>query len=369
MKTDRRQFGLLAGAAVFAAASPALAKSKIPADSDPLTRGPRDPIMSYEGRTADMKTADGTLFVRASFPGVVLRINFNGSRLVLKTTASSENVFLDLSVDGASPKVVRLATGAKDLVVFDGADGVHSVTIARRTESWEGQWDIAGATLDKGRFLPPPALPAKKLMFIGDSITCGAGTDVTRDDPRQDMAVNDAQKSFGKVLAATLGTQCHLVSYGGRGVYRDWQGIQAINNAPQFYDRAAPDEPGLIWNPADYVPDAVGICLGTNDFNQGIPDQNDFINTYVEFIDKVRRDAPRARVVVINSPMLTDGDIPKRTVCGAYLDEVVRRASSPLVVRAQIAHYPGRPSNSHPIAEEHVAIAAELEPLFRGALS
>jgi len=183
------------------------------------------------------------------------------------------------------------------------------------------------------------------------------------------MSINNAQKSFGKVLSSQLGTQCHLVSYGGRGVYRDWQGIQAINNAPQFYVRSAPDEPKLLWNSASYVPEAIGICLGTNDFNQGIPDQNDFINTYVEFLDKIRRDAPRAQIFVMNSPMLTDGDIPKSTVCKAYLDEVVRRSNSSLVQRAPIGHYPGRTSNSHPIAEEHIAIAAELEPLFRRALA
>ena len=370
MKIDRRSFGLLAGAAAFAASSPVLAKAKAgTSDSSALTRGPRDLALSYEGRTADMTAADGTAIVRASFPGVVLRINFSGGKLLLKTIASSDNVYLDVSVDGGPPKLVHLSAGQQDLVVFEGAYSDHALQIARRTESWEGQWDVVGATLDKGRFLPASPLPTRKLMFIGDSITCGAGTDVTRDDQRQDMSVNDAQKSFGKVLATKLGTQCHLVSYGGRGVYRDWQGIQAINNAPQFYDRAAPDEPTLVWNPANYVPDAIGICLGTNDFNQGIPDQNDFINTYVEFVEKIRRDAPSAKIVIINSPMVTDGDIPKRTVCGAYLDEVVRRASSPLVVRGNIAHYPGRTSNSHPIGEEHVAIAAELEPLFRSAVA
>jgi len=32
-------------------------------------------------------------------------------------------------------------------------------------------------------------------------------------------------------------------------------------------------------------------------------------------------------------------------------------------------HYPGRPENAHPIAHEHVAIAGELEPVFRAGLS
>ncbi len=361
MSISRRRFALSAGALALAA-QPVLARTK-PAPA-PKDAAARSPLLSYEGRTATL--ADGT--VRAGFPGVVLRARFDGTKLVLKTAASSDNLWLDISVDGAAPKMVRLSKGAQQLAVFEGAAGTHSVEIARRNESWEGVWDISGATVEGTGFLAPPALPAKKLMFIGDSITCGAACDVARDDPREDMTVNDAQKTYAKLLAKRLNTQVHLVSYGGRGVIRDWQGIRDTNNAPQFYERAAPDEAGSLWNPADYVPDAIGIMLGTNDFNQGIPDQNEFINAYVEFVEKVRRDAPKAPVFLMDSPIVTDGDIPKRTVLLSYLNDIVKRVNSPLVSHAPVKPYPGRPGNGHPIAEDHIGIADELEPLFRKAL-
>ncbi|MBW8882700.1 MAG: hypothetical protein JF615_15155 [Asticcacaulis sp.] len=117
------------------------------------------------------------------------------------------------------------------------------------------------------------------------------------------------------------------------------------------------------------MPDAVGICLGTNDFSSGIPDQTVYVSTYVEFLEKICRDAPGAHIFVINSPMLTDDGIPKLSACNAYLDEAVKRMNSPRVARARIGHYPGRPVNAHPIAAEHAAIAAELEPQFHAALT
>lgn len=360
MVVNRRLFVLSAGA--FALASrPAFAKAKSPA----LVRDipARSPLLIYEGRTAAM--VDGT--VRAGFPGVVLRTRFDGAKLILKTAASSDNLWLDVIVDGGAPKLVHLAKGAQELVVFEGTSGTHAVDIARRNESWEGVWDISGATVD-GSFLPPSPLPARRLMFIGDSITCGAACDVARDDPREDMTVNNAQKTYAKLLAKRLNAQCHLVAYGGRGVIRDWQGIRDTGNGPQFYERAAPDEAASVWNPADYVPDAIGIMLGTNDFNQGIPDQNEFINAYVQFVEKVRRDAPKAPVFLIDSPIVDDGAIPKRTVLISYLNDVVKRLNSPLVSHAAVKHYAGRPANGHPIAENHVGIADELEPLFRKAL-
>ncbi|WP_443750224.1 GDSL-type esterase/lipase family protein [Asticcacaulis solisilvae] len=365
MTVSRRHFALSAGAFALAA-GPAFARASGKAKASPAPKEvqARSPLLSYEGRTADM--GDGT--VRAGFPGVVLRTRFDGTKLTLKTAASSDNLYLDISVDGGAPKMVHLAKGAQQLVAFEGTAGTHTVEIARRNESWEGVWDIAGATVEGGGFVTPPDLPAKKLMFIGDSITCGAACDVARDDPREDMTVNNAQKTYAKLLAKRLNTQVHLVSYGGRGLIRDWQGIRDTNNAPQFYERAAPDEAGPLWNPANYVPDAIGIMLGQNDFNQGIPDQNEFVNAYVEFVEKVRRDAPKAVVFLIDTPIATDDAIPRRTVLQAYIDEVVRRLRSPLVSHANIKHYAGRPANGHPIAEDHIGIADELEPLFKKAL-
>jgi hypothetical protein len=83
----------------------------------------------------------------------------------------------------------------------------------------------------------------------------------------------------------------------------------------------------------------------------------------------VRRDAPNAPILLLDSPIVVDGDLPKRTVLGAYVDEVVRRIASPSVTHASVSHYAGRPTTAHPIVEDHVAIAAELEPLFRKALA
>lgn len=358
MPLSRRAFTLAAGAF---SALPALANAAPRTD----VADARSDLLSYEGRTAKMP--DGA--VRMGFPGVVLRLRFRGAKLVLKTVAASDIQWVDIVVDGGELKTVRLHKGALDLTVYDGPFGEHTVEVARRNESWEGFWDILSAEAPAGTLLPAPRLPKRKLLFIGDSVTCGAASDVARDDPKLDLRMDNGQKSFGKVLARRLDAQCHLVSYGGRGLIRDSQGVRDTRNAPQFYELAAPDEPTMRWNHADYVPDAIGVMLGTNDFNQGVPDQNEFTNAYVQFVEKIRRDAPRAAVILMDSPIVTDGDIPKRAVLGAYIDDVVRRLNSRNVVHAPVKHYPGRPVNAHPIAEEHVAMALELEPLFRRAMA
>jgi hypothetical protein len=331
------------------------------------------PEILVEGRC--VKTASGS--VRLGFPGATLHLRGHATRFAIRVNASSDEVYFDVQTDGAEPMRLRCHSGEGEYILLERpAVADHMWEITRRSESWQGACEILGFQLaDGGQLLPPDPLPEHKLMFIGDSITCGAATDIRPNDPLQGKTAHEEQTSnarlsFGKILARRLHAQCHLVSYGGRGVIRDWQGLLTVRNAPQFYELALPDDPTIAWNPADYVPDAIVICLGTNDFNQGVPDEKEFVNAYVEFVGKVRRDAPRAKVFLADSPIVYDapGKVPKRSVLHAYLLEVVEKVNSPEVLLAPVSHYVGVPNNGHPTREDHEAIANELEPLLREAL-
>lgn len=331
------------------------------------------PDILVEGRSAP--TADGA--VRLGFPGVALHLRFHGSRLAMRVNAATADEFFDVGVDSAEPVRLRLQKGeAAYPLLNDSVAGDHTLEITRRTESWQGTCEVVGFDLGRdGRLLPPPELPRRKLMFIGDSITCGAALDIIPDDPLKGKTAHaeetsNARLSFGKILARKLNAQCYLVSYGGRGVIRDWQGIRNISNAPQFYELALPDDPSCLWKQNSCEPDGIAICLGTNDFNQGVPDENEFVNAYVEFIRKIRRDSPNALVFLLDSPMLGDstGKAPKRTVLHAYLQEIIAKGNDPQVQLASVSHYAGIPENGHPTRADHEAIAKELEAQFRQAL-
>ena len=350
--TRRAALGLFAAGAGLAV--PVRAATSHPVDAT---------TVAIEGRTAT--AADGSL--RIGYPGVALHFACDGPA-ALTVTASTGECFLDVAVDDAPPAIVHLAAGPQS-VPLCGA-GRHRVVVLKRTEAWQGTLSVA--SIDGPARVTPLPLPARRLLFIGDSITCGAATDVPDAASTIDGTIaNDAAKSFGRVLARRLNAACHLVSYGGRGIIRDWQGIRAIANAPVFYERALPDDPLAPWDHRRYVPHGIAIALGTNDFNQGVPDQNEFVNGYIEFIRKVMRDAPAAAILVVDSPMTNDGSPTLghlKTIQRDYLDHVVAAIGSPRVTRALLGHYPGRAINVHPIGSEHVAIAGELEPHFRIAL-
>jgi hypothetical protein len=315
--------------------------------------------------------------VRLGFCGTVLHFRFHGSQLAMRVNASTDEVYFDIGVDNAEPVRLHARAGEADYPLPTGTNaGDHVLEITRRSESWQGTCEIVGFNLGAdGTLLSPPALPARKLMFIGDSITCGAALDIRPDDPLKGKTAHEdqtsnARLSYGKILARKLNAQCVLVSYGGRGLIRDWQGIRNINNAPQFYELALPDDPSCLWEHNRYEPEAIGICLGQNDFNQGVPDEHEFVNAYVEFVRKIRSDSPKARIFLLDSPMIYDepGKTPKRTILHAYLQEIAAKVNSPQVQLAFVSHYEGIPGNGHPTRADHEAIAKELEPQFRQAL-
>jgi lysophospholipase L1-like esterase len=136
-------------------------------------------------------------------------------------------------------------------------------------------------------------------------------------------------------------------------------------------DIVLPDDPTARWDHARYVPDAIGVELGQNDFSTGIPDQVEYVTAYVQFVEKLRRDAPQAVIFLMQSPMQSDqpnADDARRAALRACLTQVVARVHSPKVMLAPVRYHPGVPGNGHPSGADHVAMADELEPLFRKAL-
>ncbi|HVU16693.1 MAG TPA: GDSL-type esterase/lipase family protein [Candidatus Didemnitutus sp.] len=328
---------------------------------------PSDPGIVYEGRFV----VDEHGAVQLGFPGVTAHLRVRDATLSLKLRASQPEIAFDVIVDGGQPRLLQLKEGEGDYsVIAAPLAGEHTVALVRCNESWQGTCAILGYDLGPGKLVAPPVLPARKLMFIGDSVTCG---EMDAWKPSRDMhdRLNcDARVSYGMLLAQRLGAQCHLVSYGGRGVIRDWQGIRDTRNAPQFYELALPDGPEIAWDHQRYVPDAIGIQLGTNDFSQGIPDQNEFVNAYVQFVEKVRRDAPNALVFLMDSPIVRDDPVggPRRSVLRSYLEQVIVRCHSPHVILMPVSHYPGVPNNGHPTGADHKSMADEIEPVLRKAL-
>ena len=238
----------------------------------------------------------------------------------------------------------------------------------RRTESWQGVAGFRGLLLPPGcELLTPPAWPSRKLMFIGDSITGGEYIERFPPENVSTPRAANAARSYGMLLGRWLKAQVHLVSYGGRGVMRDWQGRTDVPNAPQFFQRTLPDDPDSRWNHSDYVPDVVVISLGQNDFSKDLPDEAVYRKAYDDFVGGIRAAYPRAALVLAEVSLFGDTpgtpDRAKRDQLRRVLEAVTARrraAGDKRIVEAPVHYYPGTPGNAHLVAFQHEQVAQEL---------
>jgi len=224
-----------------------------------------------------------------------------------------------------------------------------------------------------GLLLPPgcellaaPPLPDRRLMFIGDSITCGEY--VERFPPEFDATprATDATRSYAMLLARRLNAQVHLVCYGGRGIMRDWSGKTDTNTAPVFFPRAMPDEAGSSWDHSRYSPDVIVFNFGT-DTDAGIPDGAKFADAYAAFVAQVRAAHPRAFILLCESAYGPDGsdgrprtarDLLLRTLNAVM--ERRRAAGDERILVVRTGYFPGTPTDGHIVAFQQEQIALDL---------
>ncbi|MBN1605948.1 MAG: hypothetical protein JW940_04915 [Polyangiaceae bacterium] len=336
----------------------------------PVVVPPTDPRIAVMGRVA--RTSAGAL--RFGYPGVTLRLVATGSDVALRASCSTGNCRLAVSVDGDRARVVRVPVEPADLSLASGVGpGPHGVEIVHRTETWQGIVTVSGFVLPAGAELAaPPPWPERKLLFIGDSVTCGEGADRASAVPGDTAASSDATRSYGMLVAAALGAQCHLVCYGGRGLIRDWQGRRDVLNAPEFEELSlAVEDERVAWDYRAYQPDAIVVSLGTNDFNLGIgplPAEREFVDAYARFLRALRGRYPAAKTAVTEGAIVNDEADPARpqkTVLRRYLAATVRQLADPGVVFLPSRHYPGDATNAHPTGEQHAAMARDLEGPLR----
>ncbi len=325
---------------------------------------PNDPRIAYMGRIELSDT-----HARMGFPGVTFRFVYRGPAPVLKLSGGSSNCFFNLSCNGWDPVVTHLQSGTNEIALPTGTApaGGWLIELVRRTESWMGTATFDGLLPPAGcELLPPPVWPERRLMFIGDSVTCGEYNE--RFPPENDRSprTTNAARSYGMLLARWLNAQVHLVSYGGRGIIRNWDGRTNVNTVPVFFPRALPDDPGSAWDHTKYSPDVIVINDGT-DLDSGPMDDAKFIEAYAAFVATVRKAHPGAFILLSESNFQTDGlDGRPRTERDQLLrtlEAIVERRHRAGDARVRVVRtgfQPGTPTDTHPVAFQHEQIARDF---------
>jgi lysophospholipase L1-like esterase len=337
----------------------ALLIAALPAMAAPITAA--DPHVARMGRTE--LAADGS--ARFGYPGVSFLVEFEGSRLSAQADASGEGSYLDVIVDGGEPRKLHLEKDRQTLMLLEaGRPGRHRVEIVNRSETWHGTAALLSFDTD-GTWRPAPTLPPRKLLVLGDSVTCGEATDRVAGEKKNASWWNP-RASYGMLMARELKSQVQLVCYGGHGLVRTWDNKTDDLNLIDYYQLAIADKRRPVrWDQKDYRPDAIVSAIGTNDMGRGIPEREAYVQAYVKLVQTLLKDHPQAQV------MLTEGGIlsgEKQAALTAYIAETVRRVRDPRVHAIASTAYPGDATDGHPTREQHVKMANDLLPQIRAIM-
>ncbi len=191
-------------------------------------------------------------------------------------------------VDGVQTSVVTLAPAQLRYPVARGLPaGPHAVEVHKRTEAHCGELAWVGVELSEGgRLLEAPPAPARKILFIGDSVTAGYGNEAAGKEEKYHPSTVNGTRAFAALAAAELGAEPHVIAWSGKGVWRNADG-SLRGTMPALCERALPARAGSLW-PADaWRPDVVVITLGVNDFGPGTPPRPAFELAYSNLVQRV----------------------------------------------------------------------------------
>jgi lysophospholipase L1-like esterase len=312
-----------------------------------------EPAIHWIGRVA--RTANGARF---SWPGTGFSAHFSGTgaKVTLKTGNAD---YLQLVVDG-QVSLLSTQSGSHVYTLASGlASGEHTVTVWRRTEPNYGTVEAGPITFD-GTLLAPPA-PKHRIEVIGDSITVGFGVECTTNGEAFAYATENNYLSYEALTARKFSADVFTEAWSGMGLWRDVGG-GFDQQMPIRYVRTIPNEDTTsTWDFASYVPDALLINLGTNDFAKGDPGQP-FVDAYQTLVSDLRKHYPMARLYLAVSPMLS-GD--NRTKQKGYLATVQSTRATAGDHNVAILEFMPPASDAwtcgHPNAATHVIMATAFE--------
>lgn len=268
---------------------------------------------------------------------------------------NTKTVVVKLEVDGVSAKSVISDGG--ELVFADGLeDTEHTLRFLKISESHEPLFvngiEITGSN---PAIIPHKSAYALNMEVIGDSITCGYGVMGARASfvPYEE----DVTRAYAWLLGERLSADTRIISWSGRGLVKDCEGI-AEHRFSEFYGYKARNAEYGEYEFGDWQADLVIVNGGTNDQNSGAVTDEEFYSAAKAFYAKLRDIHPRAKIVFFFGAM------------GARYDETYRRLTDELSASDGAVFYlPTRSiacfddetgANGHPNAKANIRLVDEL---------
>lgn len=273
-------------------------------DNRGLRVSPDNPDILYMGRILFSDSLPPTF----TYPGTTAMLNFEGSSIEMCASPGSGQFMVE--IDSLAPFKINFTPSDSVILLADSlSEGPHSLRVAYAIEGWEKHPEFHGFIIggDNAALLPAPERPELRIEFIGNSITCGYGTEADNGSVRYSYDNQNHTLSYAYLTARALDADFNVVARSGIGMYRSYNGPREgtpDERMPGEYDRTLIYNPAHYWNHRSFRPDIICINLGTNDTSLGNYDIEAFELAYKKFLVHLRTLQPQAKIVMLTGPML-----------------------------------------------------------------
>jgi len=259
-----------------------------------------DPRITFIGRT---QVDDGT--VSFDWTGTYARISFKGSYLSMKVSDTKRNYYnVWIDSDMKEPFTKKITVTGKDTTIFiftpeemksmfgkgrKALETVHKVVIQKRTEGEQGTTSIESFSTD-GDFLQAEGPKERIIEYVGDSYTCGYGTEASNKE-RWSPETENQNLTYACAAARYFDADQIVIAHSGMGIRRNYNGNIADYSMKEEYLKTFDINREIVWDAAasELKPDVTVIYLGTNDFSTGLqPSRNRFANDYTVLLKEIK---------------------------------------------------------------------------------
>lgn len=231
--------------------------------------------------------------VSFDWSGVMAKVKFTGRHLAIRcsdTKANYFNVWIDKEPSRTEDMVIRTSGNDTTIVIADKlGKGEHQVTIQKRTEGEQGKVTIH-SFITKGEVLQAAPVKERYIEFVGDSYTCGFGTENSIATDPFTPETENCNLTYATIASRYFDADYTLVCHSGQGVARNYDDYRGNYTMADRYSQTFDENEDIAWDHSQApVPDLVVIYLGTNDFSTGKqPALHVFTERYKELLGKIR---------------------------------------------------------------------------------
>jgi lysophospholipase L1-like esterase len=327
-----------------------------------------DNAFLYSGRVDSSVRGEVTF----DWPGVYIQTEFEGTSC--KAVLQGKCCY-DILIDTTKHSVLVVGTQRDTFTIADSLpSGTHTLQIAKRSETNTNVCTFYGLIVDENcKLLRPPIDQSRRIEFIGDSYTAGFGNEHPSIECAPDVydeilfRTTNTNRAFGPVLAKSFRAQYQINAYSGKGLVRNYNGIDKGKEFLVYYDKVLnskvnTDNLAPLWNFSLWHPQVVVIGLGLNDFLADPPyaDPLKYDSAYASLLNLLREKHPGVSMICCATSVWPTQVLISR------VQAIVEKEKS--AGRNDVHYFEFFTNNTallcHPSVEDSKKIAKKLQPLI-----